>query len=47
MSTIAKEQMPVKANPSDPRRDKDVLFYDKEKIGQLTQDQSSGAAELY
>ena len=36
MSTIAKESSPVKVNPNDPRRDKQVIYYDKEQIKKIS-----------
>eukprot|EP00347_Sterkiella_histriomuscorum_P002464 403368046 len=48
-STIAKEQMQVKRNPNDPRRDANIIFYDKENIAKLHVDpnSSSGNSEFY
>ena len=34
-------------NPNDPRRDKAVIYYDKENISKITADSGAGNAEFY
>lgn len=34
-------------NPNDPRRDKNVHFYDRENIAKMTSDGGGGISELY
>ncbi|CDW90674.1 UNKNOWN [Stylonychia lemnae] len=47
-ATIAKDQLQVKRNPNDPRRDQNVIFFDKENIQKLHADTNqSGSAEFY
>jgi hypothetical protein len=36
----------AKQNPNDPRKDKNIMFYDKESMEKITEP-SSGASELY
>jgi hypothetical protein len=36
----------VKQNPNDPRKDKNIIFYDKESMEKMSEP-SSGASELF
>ena len=45
--TIAQQVQEKARNPNDPRRDKDILKYDKESISKITADSASGTSEFY